>query len=349
MEPKRIGLVGFDGVTALHLTGAADVFAATTLDNGYGSHIACYKVFIVGLTSRSFRSESGVVFKPEETIHTAPLLDTIIIPGGSGLRDPATAAEISNWILKRINRTRRVASICTGIYGLAPTGLLDHREVATHWRFAGDVARRFPRLRVNHKVRLAKDGPFYTSTGLSASVDLALALVEADYGPHVARSVHGELVMYLARSDADDNSVVLREFEGRPAHRFGDLVAWMIRNLDSDLSVETLARRACMCPSHFTRSFKAVFGSSPADFVQNLRLNEARRRLSTRGKTLQSVGASVGLTNSGAFRRAFERRFGVKAGSCLDASVATREPQSALRADSGEGSLHRAIMVASQG
>ena len=118
MEPKRIGLVGFDGVTALPLTGGCGRFAAATLDNGYGSHIVCYKVFIVGLTSRSFRSESGVVFKPEETIQTAPLLDTIIIPGGSGLRDPVTAAEISNWILKRIKRIRRVASMCTGIYGL---------------------------------------------------------------------------------------------------------------------------------------------------------------------------------------------------------------------------------------
>ena len=331
MTPKRIGFIGFNGVTALHLTGAADAFAAATLDNGYGSHIACYEVYIVGLTNQPFRSESGLVFEPAETIQSAPEFDTIIVPGGSGLRNPQTTVEVSSWILSRVNQTRRIASVCTGIYGLAPTGLLDGREVATHWRFAGDVARRFPTLRVNHKVRLVKDGPFYTSAGLTAGIDLALALVEADYGPQVARSVNGELVMYLARSDADDRSATVREFEGRPAHRFGDLVAWMIRNLDSDLSVEALARRACMCPSHFTRSFKAVFGSSPAGFVQNLRLNEARRRLSKRSRTLQSVGLSVGLKNPGAFRRAFERRFGVKAGSYLDSLPSTQHPQAAQR------------------
>lgn len=318
MTPKRIGFIGFNGVTALHLTGAADAFAAATLDNGYGSPIACYSVSTVGLTGQPFRSESGFVFKPAETILNAPDFDTIIVPGGSGIRNPHTAAQIADWILSREQQTRRIASICTGIYGLAPTGLLDGREVATHWRFARDVSRRFPALRVNHKVRLVKDGPFYTSTGLTAGIDLALALVEADYGPQVARSVHGELVMYLARGGADDEAPALREYEGRPAHRFGDLVAWMVRNLESDLSVDALARRACMCPSHFTRSFKAVFGSSPAEFVQNLRLNEARRRLSKRSKTLQSVGLSVGLKHPGTFRRAFERRFGVKAGSYLE-------------------------------
>jgi transcriptional regulator GlxA family with amidase domain len=318
MTAKRVGFIGFNGVTALHLTGAADALAAATLDDGYGSHIACYEVYIVGVTIQPFRSESGVIFEPAETIQNAPEFDTIIVPGGSGLRNSQTAMEVSNWILSRANQIRRIASVCTGIYGLAPTGLLDGREVATHWRFARDVARRFPALRVNHKVRLVKDGPFYTSTGVTAGIDLALALVEADYGPHVAQSVHGELVMHLARSDGDDKSVILREFEDRPAHRFGDLVAWMVRNLDADLSVEVLARRACMCPSHFTRSFKAVFGASPAEFVQNLRLNEARRRLTKRSTTLQSVAASVGLKDAGAFRRAFQRRFGVKANSYLD-------------------------------
>lgn len=318
MTPKRIGFVGFDRITALHLAGPADAFAAAVLEDGYGGRIACYEVCTIGLTSSPFRSESGLIFTPEETTQTARPLDTIVIPGGSGLRDAQTATEVSNWILTRVNQTRRIACVCTGIYGLAPTGLLDGREVTTHWRFARDVARRFPALRVNHKARLIKDGPFYTSTGLSAGIDLALALVEDDYGPQVAHAARRELVMYLARRDADENSTTLREFEARPADRFGDLVAWIIRNLNADLSVEALARRACMCPSHFNRSFKGVFGNSPAEFVENLRLNEARRRLSKRSKTLQSVSVSVGFKNSGAFRRAFQRRFGVKPASYLD-------------------------------
>jgi transcriptional regulator GlxA family with amidase domain len=318
MTPKRIGLIGFDRVTALHLSGPADVFTAAALDDGYGGRIPCYEVCTIGLTSAPFRSESGLVFVPQETFQTAPALDAIIVPGGSGLRDPRTAAEVSGWILTRVNQTTRIGSVCTGIYGLAPTGLLDGRDVTTHWRFAGDVARRFPALRMNHKARLLKDGPFYTSTGLSAGIDLALQIVEEDYGVHVARAAQGELVMHLARRDPEDQSAPVRDFESRPADRFGDLVAWIVRNLEADLSVEALARRACMCPSHFNRSFKAVFGSSPAEFVENLRLNEARRRLSKRSKTLQSVGASVGLKDSGSFRRAFQRRFGVKATSYLN-------------------------------
>ena len=322
MTPKRIGFIGFDGVTALHLSGPADVFAATALDDGYGGHVRCYEVVIIGLTSAPFQSESGLRFTPQETIEAAPPLDAIIVPGGSGIREGLVAAEISSWILSRINQARRVASICTGIYGLAPTGLLDGRKVTTHWRCARDVSRRFPALEVNHKVRLIRDGPFYTSTGLSAGVDLALALVEDDYGPYVARSVSDDLVMYLARLGKEGEAGALQEFESHPAKRFGDLVGWIIRNLEADLSVETLARRACMCPSHFTRSFKAVFGSSPAEFVENLRLNEARRRLAKRSRTLESVAASVGLKDSGAFRRAFQRRFGVQAVSYLNASPA---------------------------
>ena len=320
MTPKRIGFIGFDGITALHISGAADVLAATTLDNGYGGYVRCYEVVIIGLTSAPFQSESGLSFTPHETIQTAPPLDTIIIPGGRGIRQGLVAAEICSWILSRVNQTRRIASICTGIYGLAPTGLLDGRRATTHWRFAGDVSRRFPALEVNHKVRLVRDGPFYTSTGLSAGVDLALAFVEDDYGPYVARAVNDDLVMYLARLRKEGEAGTLREFESHPARRFGDLVGWIIRNLEADLSVETLARRACMCPSHFNRSFKAVFGSTPAEFVENLRLNEARRRLSKRSRTLESVAASVGLKDSGAFRRAFQRRFGVKAASYLNSS-----------------------------
>jgi transcriptional regulator GlxA family with amidase domain len=319
MSPKRIGFLGFDRFTTMHVAGPADAFAAAVLEDGFGGQIPCYEVCLIGLEDRPFRSESGMIFYPGHTLETAPDLDTIIIPGGCGLRDPKTLLAVSEWILSRTNQTRRIASVCTGIYGLAPTGLLDGREVTTHWRFAGDVARRFPKLKVNHKRLLAKDGPFYTSAGLSAGVDLALALVDEDYGAHVAASVRSELVTYLARRLANENAETPIEFRSQATDRLGDLVAWMVRHLDADLSVETLARRACICPSHFNRSFKSVFGTSPGEFVENLRLNEARRRLSKRSKTLKSVGTSVGFKNSGVFRRAFQRRFGVKADSYLSA------------------------------
>ena len=196
--------------------------------------------------------------------------------------------------------------------------LLDGREVTTHWRFASDLRRRYPALRIDHKRRLVKDGPFYTSAGLTAGIDLSLALIEEDYGEQLALSVGRDLMMYLARQCGLTKRSNPRDCASQPIDRFGDLIAWIMRNLNQNLTVEVLARQACMCPSHFTRAFKSVFGSAPGEFVENLRLNEARRRLSSRGKTLGSVAASVGFTNASTFRRAFARRFGTGPGACLD-------------------------------
>jgi transcriptional regulator GlxA family with amidase domain len=310
MSPKRIGLVGFDHCTALHLVGPADAFTAAVLLDGFGNRIRCYETCIIGRTPDCFRAESGLVFTPQDDFSTAPLLDTIIIPGGNGIRDPEVNASIAIWLSKRAHYTRRIAAVCTGIYGLAPTGLLDGREVTTHWRFSGDVARRFPKLRVNHNRSLIKDGPFFTSTGLTAGIELALALIEDDYGPQVARSVGQEMVMHLAPDHANAKAGQL-QYDSQPIDRFGELVGWVVRNLNADLSVEALARRACMCPNHFSRAFKSVFGCPPSEFVENLRLNEAKRRLEARSKTLSAVAASVGFASSETFRRAFKRRFGI--------------------------------------
>ena len=319
MRPKSVGLIGFDQVTASHLTGPADALAAAALDDGFGGRISCYKIWMIGLTIKPFISEAGIVFQPQTTLATAPPLDTIIVAGGSGLRPPQICHELTEWILRRAYETRRIASICTGIYALAPTGLLDGREVTTHWRFARDLRQRYPALRIDHKRRLVKDGPFYTSAGLTAGIDLALALIEEDYGQQLALSVGRDLVMYLAGTERANEEMKPRDYASQPIDRFGDLIAWVMRNLNQNLTVEVLARQACMCPSHFTRAFKSVFGNTPGEFVENLRLNEARRRLSSPGRTVGSVASSVGFNNTGTFRRAFARRFGTAgAGACLN-------------------------------
>jgi transcriptional regulator GlxA family with amidase domain len=324
MSPKRIGILGFESVIASHLTGPTVAFTAASLDNAYGGRIACYDVRIIGLTLRPFRAESGMMLIPNETTRTAAGFDTIIIPGGSGLRRPEISLHVSDWVLSLVKDTRRFASVCTGIYGLAPTGLLDNRDVTTDWRFASDVSRRFPKLKVDHGRRVVKDGPFFTSSGLTPGIDLSLAMIEEDYGLQVALSVRDDLVTYLESKQGDGEFAKLIEFDSHPRDRFAELVAWMVRNLHRDLSVDTLARRACMCPSHFSRAFKSIFGSPPAEFVRNLRLNEARRRLSTRGKALQSVAASVGFANPEVFHRAFARRFGTRPSDYFEEAVATR-------------------------
>jgi transcriptional regulator GlxA family with amidase domain len=317
-RPKRVGLVGFDDVTALHLVGSADTFIAAELDDGYGNRIPCYEVHMIGVFSDRFRAEDGLMFEARATLSNAPVLDTIVIAGGRGIRRPEVSDKVAGWILKRINATRRIGAVGTGVYGVAPTGLLNGREVTTHWRFARDLARRFPRLRIDHRKPFVQDGPYYTTTGLNGGVNVSLAMIQEDYGPYVAQSVEEELALRLTKEDEEELPVDPAPRDNRPIDRFSDLVAWVIRNLHADLSVEVLARRACMCPSHFSKVFKSVFGEPPSDFVQNLRLHEARRRLSKRQKTLRTVAASVGFSSPDSFHRAFERRFGVRPNKYLD-------------------------------
>ena len=310
MNPKRIGFLGFEGVTASDLTLAADVFAAATLDGGYGNRISCYHICTIGFAFQCFRSESGIVIVPDGTLETASELDTIVVPGGKGLRQSLVSERIADWILAQIKRTRRVAAIGAGIYGVAQSGLLDGREVTTHCRYASDVARCFTNLRVDPRRHLVKDGAFYTSSGPHAAIDLALALIEEDYGQHVALAAAQEFVSPSANGNGKLPSPLV--FDSQPADRFAELIPWIMRNLHENLSVKTLARRACMSPSHFNRAFKSVFGSTPAEFVETLRINEAKRRLSVPKRTLDTIAASVGFSDAKAFRRAFERRLGAK-------------------------------------
>src|SRR5438874_2209584 len=180
MKPLRVGLIGYNGVQALDLIGPSDAFSIATVRDETGATRPCYEVVVLGLSSKCFCAESGVLFQPHTQLRSAPPLDTLIIPGGRGVRIGPAGDRIAKWISHRYQRIRRIASVCTGIYALAPTGLLDGRKVTTHWRFANDVAGRFPKLRVDPNALFLKDGPFYTAGGITASVDLALALIAED-------------------------------------------------------------------------------------------------------------------------------------------------------------------------
>ena len=314
MAPLRVGFVGYENANALDLVGPAEAFASAFRDNGKGKLERCYEISIVGLTRRSFAAESGIVFQPTASIETAPKLDTLIIPGGSGLRLPDVNRKVAKWIVEKAKETRRVASVCTGIYGLAATGLLDGRRATTHWRFAVDVAKRFPKLRMEPNALFVKDGQFYSSAGITAGIDLALALIEEDFGAKVALAVAREMVVYLKRSGGQEQYSEPLQFQTNSSDRFAELVAWMTNNPTEQMSVESLARRASLSPRQFFRRFKEHFGSSPAMFVETLRLNEARRRLSAGETSIENVAESVGFNGADSFRRAFERRFRVTPG-----------------------------------
>ena len=219
---------------------------------------------------------------------------------------------LSAWLFAHAPKTRRIASVCGGIYPLAQSGLLDGRQVTTHWRLVADVARRFPRLRLIPNAIFIKDGPFYTSAGVTAGIDLSLALIEEDHGPRLALAVARELVMYVKRSGEQEQYSEPLRFQTQATDRFSDIVAWIVAHLHENLSVEILANRSCCSVRHFSRLFKSVFGNTPADFVEELRLTEARHRLAAPRNSLESVGSSVGFHSVDAFSRAFERRFGLR-------------------------------------
>lgn len=311
MAPLRIGFVGYENANALDLVGPAEAFASAlrTADNGRAE--TCYSISIVGLTKQPFVTESQIVFHPTMAVADAPKFDTLIIPGGRGLRSPRVNRRVTDWIAGRAEKTRRIASVCTGIYGLAPTGLLDGRRVTTHWRFATDVAKRFPALTVQPNALFVKDGKFYTSAGVTAGIDLALALIEEDFGAKVALAVAREMVVYLKRSGGQEQYSEPLQFQTEASDRFAELAAWMTNNPMAEMSVATLARRASLSPRQFFRRFKDHFGSPPATFVETLRLNEARRRLAHLESSIEHVAESVGFADADSFRRAFQRRFRV--------------------------------------
>ena len=295
---------------ALDVVGPFDAFSSVCIEDR--DTLNGYEVVIIGLSAKSFVAETGIVFKPHKTISNAPALDTLIIPGGKGLRVPQTQQTVAEWVGKRAAKTRRIATVCTGTYGLAATGLLNGRRVTTHWRHAQDLARNFPELKVDPKALYLKDGKFYTCAGITAGIDLSLALIEEDFGPRVALSVARELVVYLKRPGGQEQFSEPLKFQTQASDRFADLAAWIQGHLREDLSAEALADRACLSPRHFSRRFKDAFDATPAAFVESLRLTEARERLALPNQTIESVAASVGFKSADAFRRAFERRYGLR-------------------------------------
>lgn len=303
----RIGILGYDGIQALDLVGPAEAFAATPGDAG----VPAYDVVIIGLERRRFTSETGITMYADATTSSRLRLDTVIVPGGQAMRQRDTSQKTAAWLASRAGGIRRIASVCTGIYGLAPTGLLDGRRVTTHWRFARDLAQRYPSLRVDADALFINDGAFYTSAGITAGIDLALGLIEEDFGPTAALAVARELVVYLKRPGGQKQFSEPLQFQHRATDRFADLTTWMTGNLDADLSVEAQAAKVFLCPRQFSRVFTQIHDTTPGAFVEELRLGEASRRLASRRVGVDAIARSVGYRNVDVFRRAFERRFGV--------------------------------------
>jgi transcriptional regulator GlxA family with amidase domain len=308
---KRVAILGFEGAMALDIAGPFDAFSVAAVSSNVTKPQTCYEVVVLGLTKAPFSTESGLKFEPHGSIDEDTSIDTLIVPGGVGLRVPDIQAAVATWIKRIARKVRRIATVCTGVYGVAPTGLLDGHTVTTHWKHAEDLAKKFPRLEVDARPLFCKQGKMYTCGGITAGIDLSLALIEEDYGPGVALAVARELVVYLKRPGDQAQYSEPLQYQIRAKDRFADLIAWIQGHLQESLGVEQLARRMHLSPRHFSREFSSTFGVSPATFVGELRLNEAKTRLVGPRESVESVGRSLGFETADGFRRAFERRFGV--------------------------------------
>ncbi len=320
-EPKLVGFLGFDGVSSFDLLGSFEAFATARTTDPRTAGQPCYETLIIGVESKTFVSDAGATIKAHHTMENAPPLDTIIIPGGSRVRVPEVSRQIAAWLRERATLTRRMAAISAGIYPLARTGLLDGRLVTTHWRLAQDVARAFPALSVSNAVSFMKTGTFYTCCGGIAGMEMSLSLIKEDFGPRTAFAVARELSIDL-RPPGDEQATALPQYQPGPADRIAELPAWISSRLHRDLTVTVLAERACLSPRQFYRLFKATFKCTPAAFVEQLRIDEARRRLAAQRENVESVAASVGFKSPGVFRRAFGRQRGTTPGSLLRRSPA---------------------------
>jgi transcriptional regulator GlxA family with amidase domain len=309
MNGATIGtaILGYDGVQTLDLAGPLDAFSAAN-----AAKPQAYRVLTTSLDGRPFVSETGMRVTPDCALGEAGTLDTLIVPGGAGLRRaPDVAQQVAAALERRAPQLRRIVSICTGIYGVAPTGLLDRRHATTHWRYAADVARRFPAIHLDADRIFVKDGPLYTSAGITAAIDLTLALIEEDHGPKLALHVARDLVVYLRRSGGQRQYSEPLRFQVRASNRFAELSAWIPEHLDGDLSIATLAARIGLSPRQFSRRFTGEFGATPSQRIEALRLDAARDRLTNTTAGVAMIAAAVGFRSGDAFRRAFARRFGL--------------------------------------
>jgi len=204
---------------------------------------------------------------------------------------------------------RRAASVCTGAFLLAAAGLLDGRRATTHWRFAAELARRYPRLRVEPDHIFVRDGPVWSSAGITAGIDLAPALIGDDLGDDAAKRAARHLVVHHRRPGGQSQFSALLELD-RSDGRFGALLARAREHLAEPLPVERLAARAAMSPRHFARAFAAETGATPARAIEPLRLEAARARVEGRGETIEEIAAATGFRDPERMRRAFIRAFG---------------------------------------
>ena len=302
----------FPGVQSLDVTGPLEVFSgASELLAAAGSEHGSrrgYEVRLLSLDGAPFETSSGLRITPHGRLAEAPRrIDTLIVPGGRGARALEREGTLAPWIATLAGRSRRTASVCTGAFLLAAAGLLDGRRATTHWAFAAKLAERYPRVTVDPEPIFVRDGEVWTSAGVTAGMDLALALVEQDHDRQTALRIARQLVMFLRRPGNQSQfsaTLAAQEPEREPLREVQRAV---LEDVAADHSVEAMALRSHMSPRHFARAFRAETGVTPARYVEAVRLEAARRRLEDGSEPIGSIAAACGFGTAETMRRVFLR------------------------------------------
>jgi transcriptional regulator GlxA family with amidase domain len=305
-RPLRVAVLLFEGVNSIDVAGPLEAFASVLQDDRLTKG---YEITTWSLGSLRVRSECGLQLAADIKAPDRPQAELLLVPGGPGVREPGTLASLGKWLSAHHRQFPRIASVCTGAYALAQSGLVDNRTVTTHWAHAVDLRRKFPNVHVTDDVLHTRDGKFYSSGGVTAGIDLALSLIEADWGQRAAMDAARELVVFLRRTGSQAQFSEPLKLQTQAHDRLGDVCVWASNNLGADLSVEELASRANLSPRQFSRRFKQTFGSSPAQYIATLRLDAARTALSTSGASVEQIAHTSGYDSVDGFRRAFERRY----------------------------------------
>ena len=237
-------------------------------------------------------------------------LDTLLVGGGSAVEGDHTSAASVQWLRRIAAGTRRVGSVCTGALLLARAGLLDGRRAATHWNWCEHLARRYPQVIVEPDPIFVRDGNIYTSAGVTAGMDLALALVEEDHGSSLALQVARHLVLYLRRPGGQSQFSAALSLQSRDRHPLHELESWVLENINKPLTVEMLAKRASMSPRNFARVFSREMRLTPAKFIERLRVETARRRLEETDRSLKKIAHECGFGSTAVMRSVFQRLVG---------------------------------------
>ncbi len=309
-DARRIVLLAFPGAQTLDFTGPLEVFSmAERLSPG------SYSTEVVAPGGRPFSTSSGLNVTPDGAVAGCRGgIDTLVVAGGTGVRDAVRDTTLVRWLTGAYERSRRVSSVCTGAFLLAQAGLLAGRRATTHWASADLLREHHPDVEVDPDRIFVRDGGVWTSAGVTAGIDLALALVEDDYGREAALEVARWLVVFATRPGGQSQfsaPLAAQAAERRPLR---DVQEWVRSDPARNCTVDSLAERACMSPRNFSRAFQAETGLSPAVWVETVRVDSARRLLEAGPAGVERVAAQCGFGTVETMRRAFHRRLGVSPG-----------------------------------